>query len=238
MNLMERKHYIRYSIRLSRPIPVCDLTHPRRKLSHTVNSASIFLTITYAALLPLIQPPPESVPVGIRAQVKIQKVTLDHLRREVDVIYAAAQVQIDWVPDDGNPLIQVLLQARPRHSVVTGCSRNLHDHRLGLTSLDSRLVVLWADQVARGAAGDWDSKKPPRLPREKLGRALGRVLAHELGHLFMRSREHRSRGLMRASLKHRDLTFPDPRRLFFSEEDVEKMKQGLKEMLRQFRAGS
>ena len=38
----------------------------------------------------------------------------------------------------------------------------------------------------------------PFVARPDLGRALGRVLAHEIGHLVLAARAHQSRGLMRA----------------------------------------
>jgi len=44
-----------------------------------------------------------------------------------------------------------------------------------------------------------------RLESSEIGRALGRVLAHEIGHVLLARRTHEPRGLMRASYKPDDL---------------------------------
>jgi len=48
---------------------------------------------------------------------------------------------------------------------------------------------------------DW----PPAVADQVMGRALGRVLAHELGHYLLRSKVHQRRGLMRAVFTGSDL---------------------------------
>jgi len=56
-----------------------------------------------------------------------------------------------------------------------------------------------------------------------LGRALGRVLAHELYHVFSDSRRHASRGLCKASFTARDLLLDHPR---LDEKDVDTLRKG------------
>jgi hypothetical protein len=49
----------------------------------------------------------------------------------------------------------------------------------------------------------------PRALREQaLGRAVGRVIAHEIGHVLLRTRDHTARGLMRAVQYARELIEP------------------------------
>jgi hypothetical protein len=48
---------------------------------------------------------------------------------------------------------------------------------------------------------DW----PPAIGDRVVGRALGRVLAHELGHYLLRSKMHQTSGLMRAAFSDADL---------------------------------
>jgi hypothetical protein len=51
---------------------------------------------------------------------------------------------------------------------------------------------------------------PARAVEALLPRALGRALAHEIGHYLLRTREHAARGLMRASFRPEDLVAPRP----------------------------
>ena len=58
-------------------------------------------------------------------------------------------------------------------------------------------------------------------------RALGRVLAHELGHLFLRLNGHRDDGLMRGAFPHRSLTSRSRRGFLLSKSDMEKLRASL-----------
>ena len=49
----------------------------------------------------------------------------------------------------------------------------------------------------------------PRVIREQaVGRAIGRVIAHEIGHVLLRSRRHAAHGLMRAVQRPDELIDP------------------------------
>lgn len=58
-----------------------------------------------------------------------------------------------------------------------------------------------------------------------LGRALGRVLAHEIGHVVLAAAEHQSRGLMRASFVADDLIRPQRRSYRLSEAEVARLRE-------------
>jgi hypothetical protein len=88
-------------------------------------------------------------------------------------------------------------------------------------------VTLWTEQVARAVAGSWDRKEAPRVDERALGTALGRVLAHELGHLFLRLNGHRENGLMRPSFSHRVLVGKSDRAFRLSEEDLERVRAAI-----------
>jgi hypothetical protein len=124
------------------------------------------------------------------------------------------------------PAVIVVL-GRPERAVISGCSRNLHDHRLGHTHLGARRVTLWTEQVARAVEGSWGRKNPPRVDESTLGTALGRVLAHELGHLFLRLDGHRENGLMKPSFSHRALVGKSDRSFRLSEEDLERVRAAI-----------
>lgn len=58
-----------------------------------------------------------------------------------------------------------------------------------------------------------------------LGRALGRILAHEIGHLLLGTSRHQRRGLMRATFSAGDLVDPQPRTYDLSSEEVERLRE-------------
>jgi hypothetical protein len=84
-------------------------------------------------------------------------------------------------------------------------------------------VALYLDAIARFVSGaslndhpysDW----PIALQDATLGRAVGRVLAHEIGHFLLCSRDHTAKGLMRSAQILTDLVSPDWRRFALSAE--------------------
>ena len=125
---------------------------------------------------------------------------------EADEILAPLGARILWVTPAARTAATLVLRERPTMPLIAGCRRGLHDHRLAYAVPDRGRIVLWTEQVTRAARGDWDSGKARPLGERELGRALGRVLAHELGHLFLGKSQHEASGLMRSSFRHRDLT--------------------------------
>lgn len=147
---------------------------------------------------------------------------------EVDQIFAPGGIRLRFriSPDDPvyDPTVTVVLQPRPARFVVHGCSRNRHDHRLGHTSFTARRITLWSEQIARAVDGDWDRRQVPNVNDTTYARALGRVLAHELGHVFLRLSGHRDNGLMRPSFSHRTLTAKSNRAFRMSDKDLKKVR--------------
>ncbi len=129
------------------------------------------------------------------------------------------------------PLVTVLVQPRPARFKVHGCSRGKHDHRLGRAQLGSGHITLWSEQVARAVDGDWDRKDVPDIDDQAHARALGRVLAHELGHYLLRLNGHRDRGLMRSSFSHRSLSARGRYAFRLAEEDLRVIRQTLRRRL-------
>src|SRR5262245_24460566 len=65
-------------------------------------------------------------------------------------------------------------------------------------------LLLRSLSVARiGEAGE--ERWPPELRQRIIGRALGRVIAHEIGHYLLESRKHSGTGLMRGLQPYREL---------------------------------
>ena len=86
-------------------------------------------------------------------------------------------------------------------------------------------IVLHLDAIARLAsdAARLRPGHPESLPLFRnliLGRALGRALAHEIGHFLLRSRQHSETGLMQAAQPVFRLIGRDPRGFVLSSDDV------------------
>ena len=72
-----------------------------------------------------------------------------------------------------------------------------------VTTPEQEIHVSYANAMrfilsARGIVGIFE-QMPTRQRETLLGRAMGRALAHELGHYLLASKEHTARGLMKAS---------------------------------------
>jgi hypothetical protein len=171
------------------------------------------------------------VEIPLYANAELPPDALSRALAEADRLFASTGVRFEWrifpAPTDTSApaLAAIVVTARPERPVITGCSRNLHDHRLGRADLGTRRVTLWTEQIARAVSGKWDRRDAPRVDRNSLGTALGRVLAHELGHLFLRLNGHRENGLMTPSFSQRALVGTSDRAFRLSEEDLERVTE-------------
>jgi len=185
----------------------------------------------HPALIGLLLCPALSVELPIYVGSDLSPAALERALAEVDRLFDAGGIRFQWrqTPEGtiSSAPATIVVLARPHEAVVSGCSRNLHDHRLGHTYLAARRVTLWTEQVARAVAGSWGRKDPPPVDADALGTALGRVLAHELGHLFLRLNGHRENGLMKASFSHRALVGKSDRAFRLSEEDLERVRAAI-----------
>jgi hypothetical protein len=185
------------------------------------------------ALIALLAAAPSelTLEVPLYLGADIDEDVLESALSEAEQIFAPGGIRLQFriSPDDpiNDPTVTVVLQPRPARFVVHGCSRNRHDHRLGYTSFTARRITLWSEQIARAVDGDWDRRQVPNVKNSTYARALGRVLAHELGHLFLRLNGHRDNGLMRPSFSHRTLRAKSNRAFRISDEDLNKMRAAL-----------
>jgi hypothetical protein len=185
----------------------------------------------HPALIGLLLGPALSVELPIYVGIDLPPASIERALAEADRLFDAGGIRFHWrrSPDEPVPsaTATVVVLARPHKPVISGCSRDLHDHRLGQTNLGARRVTLWTEQVARAVAGSWDGKEIPRVDERALGTALGRVLAHELGHLLLRLNGHRENGLMKASFSHRALAGKSDGAFRLSEEDLERVRAAI-----------
>jgi hypothetical protein len=147
--------------------------------------------------------------------------TLDDAREEVARIWTTAGLRLTWtVPSmgfeitDPGTVVVIVRRILSRHSGVrSDGSRSVTDAALAwvLFDGDDKRGIVEVSMEAITAIvmeGDLGDKSVLTLPRQTqnhlLGRGLGRVIAHEIGH-WCKGRAHMREGLMKASFNARDL---------------------------------
>jgi len=140
-----------------------------------------------------------AVPIAAYASRDVTDSLMYRIRSEASAIWASASIFFEWhrVDSEAEALewpIDITVDDR-RASVDPGgalgwitFTDNRPDHSIHL----SRAC---ADDLVRATPGLSDSTIASH--ETLVGRALGRALAHELGHYLLQSKAHSSRGLMR-----------------------------------------
>src|SRR5262245_15298503 len=139
------------------------------------------------------------------------------MTREASAVWAPYGVQFVWSADragsesvgiDGS--FVVVIQRGRR-----GAQDKSGHHVLGLThlisgSIDGAPIIIDRDAVEQSLESLHSDRVLAitghyRLESSEIGRALGRVLAHEIGHVLLAQSMHQPQGLMRASYEAEDL---------------------------------
>ena len=94
-----------------------------------------------------------------------------------------------------------------------------------VVALDLTAVTAHIKQATIGGRpyGEW----PPALAAQMVGRALGRVLAHEIGHYLLASPAHARTGLMQAAFNSRELAGWDRRSFELDETALPRLRARL-----------
>ncbi len=130
--------------------------------------------------------------VKIDDLVGVPPAVMSKAKAETEVIFGAAGVRIAWQTDDQNTRIWGPDTMRLTLLVVKfdAASRRSADPIVGLAARASRRAFVFFDRLLDVAAnGPVDT-----------GAVLGRVMAHELGHLLLPPGPHASAGLMRSHI--------------------------------------
>ena len=139
------------------------------------------------------------------------EVTHDNLARvqtEVEDILGAAGVTVAWVDthEPGSISIMLLRITRDSQEDSSGCA-------LGLALAASSRAYVFVNRIIKAT-----SNGPVDLPV-----VIGRVIAHEAGHILMPHRPHSRSGIMRADL---DAEYANPSR--FNDQEVETIRNTLR----------
>src|SRR5262245_14387741 len=168
-----------------------------------------------AAIAPL--PSPIELQIDISALATMPPRQLQGMTREASEIWKSHGVALTWLtaerelPRGTRPVLKVV-DAPPAAatassrlgSIVYREGHMIPEHTLELVvETIGRLVedTPWVNRRVR----DW----PPSVRSMLIGRALGRVLAHEIGHYLFAWRTHTDHGLMRQSFRRDLLVDPD-----------------------------
>ena len=145
---------------------------------------------------------------GIRLHIEnyadVRRDDLARARTEVERIFATAGVEVAWVDGDAPGRIAILLLSITRDSQedAAGCA-------LGLALASRSTAYVFVNRIVRTT----------RNRAVDLPVLLGRVIAHESGHILMPQRQHSRFGIMRADL---DVGYTNPGR--FSDEEAQTIR--------------
>jgi hypothetical protein len=148
-----------------------------------------------------------ALPLAWRLVVPVPPAVVTQAEQEVVAVFQKAGLSVTWTsPDDdlSDGVLPVVVLSSPR-------SAALPPHLLGISSPDRGAGVWIFYSTIRAELGFRRSREESVGPREarSLGRALGRVVAHEVVHAYQIRHEHARVGLMGPHFDARALTGDD-----------------------------
>ena len=160
------------------------------------------------------EPEPVALRVYFRTdQVIPPRVSIEDVKNETEELWRPYGVHIQWVDTcDGDPGVPELCVDAALVPWIEERDRRDGETVLGLASAvpvrpGARSILVSLDATTRVLArrrASWSSIVPI-VPGRELTRALGRVLAHEIGHILLDMWFHDEAGLMRAIYDPREL---------------------------------
>lgn len=197
------------------------------------------------ALTLVLKPAAIRLGVDISALAAMPPRQLLAMAREAEAIWDPYGVALTWVRAEGRALtppgLQGTLKISRDDSAERLPSRTSADRQLGSvlflegSGMAENTLALSVEATRRTVeevfwanrrVADW----PPSLREELLGRALGRVLAHEIGHYLLAWRAHTPDGLMRAAFRGEVLIRPERHPFELSDRLVPRLRARLTQL--------
>ena len=154
--------------------------------------------------------PSKNPPAQIRVfnLARVPKRDLSHAEAEVARIFAEADINVGWVDGASNDTASLRMDFTANNSSAPGCAVARPPRELRVLLLERAPHGVNAGTIAYSlpcAAFGIDStvfidrcEGVTRHSRASFNKVLAYTIAHELGHLLLRSSEHSQAGLMRA----------------------------------------
>ncbi len=196
--------------------------------------------VAAAALLALVVSSPAAGEICIDVHARFTerqppRALVESMKKEAASIWESYGVRLEWAATTSRGRCE---RAHASFDVLID-RRNPHPARsskivLGSTSLTRRAVdhPIYIDREAIQAVVDsiptdtlLRALGRPTADPGDVGRALGRVLAHEVGHVILDARDHQPRGLMRPTFLPGDLVRPGRDAYTLSDDEVTRLRQ-------------
>ena len=162
------------------------------------------------------QPHPAPVRVQFTPVMKnyVSGITWTAMTQECDRIWRQEGVEIRWREDNPHAAPDVTLPLVFDERELERHDRSRDQDAFGITVFRGRtlrvLVSVSRVRYLVGLRRQLADSNDSMVLESAVGRVLGRVVAHELGHVLLLTTEHAAEGLMSASLTGRRLIASDP----------------------------
>src|SRR3954447_3482449 len=183
--------------------------------------------LTMLAMLPAVGLSAD-LTVALQTGIGLSASTVTVLRREVESLLSPSLIRVVWATSSGAPESERLAVVRFKGSCTTAPvigGRAVPDaESLGKTYVVNGSVLpiaeIQCDSVRRFIAADLGRTRSEER-NEILGRALGRIVSHELYHILLRTTEHGREGIARPAQSSSELV---TERLAFAHADQIRLK--------------
>lgn len=181
---------------------------------HVAAVAGVFWALCFQCAAEGLESLSGNVTVVVDSEKPLPSEAVLTLKKEIDRLFSATKLRIDWVNRSEAGLgfeAADLVLVRLRGDCSAAAMPPLPPDELGplaRTHISHGTVISYSEvecgRVARAAQSALHGGERAR-PQEMMGRALGRVVAHELLHIFLQQKSHAPKGIFRRGLTPRQL---------------------------------